>query len=954
MNRLLLCLVVLCALVLALGLTSACAAGDSGPMAGALAASPGGARPFTMVFMNDPQVGGWGTHEDCLKLEWRTLLDADEQDACEHKDGQCSTLVEGKYRAQAIANTTLLGAWPASSYLTRGGGPVQQPVAVVINGDFTNFGHKPQYDVYKRYHVSGLGSLPMLPGLGNHDYANNVDECYVNNCARRSVLYLLGSLWGGKVETPTAGVTGNFPVHWVQDLDWTVGSTYKDGRGSLAYSWEYGDYHFVQLHFHPFYATTIGYDPWPLGAGGGSHSEFNVEPSMTWLANDLARATASGKKIVINLHDPGEYWSNTDPAWLALFPTNNVVAMFQGHSLSGNLGHVGEVNNSSTLNNFGDSIPIFGAGHAGYSSCETSDKFLLVEFGDSYFNVATIDTYTYTGSLPGTPTFYEPLNSQYLSTYAISVPSLAALPSYAFVAIGVPYEDVAYQHDTWIIGSVSEPRIGDYNDGGAVDTLYRAAGGGYFYQNWVQAMPGLYAAEAGDRHGYALATGDFDGNGYPDLAAGSPGEGLLDYADNHEGIVSVAYGTSTGLHGEIVIFDQHATGVAETPEAQDQFGSALAVGDFDGNGYDDLAVGVPYEDIAGAGNDAGVVHVFYGGMGGLSSSQFVDEGSVPGGDAEGDDRFGAALAAGDFDGDGYDDLAVGALGEDIEVSGADRNDGGRIHLLYGTASGLAASGSHSIDEDDLAGGDAEGDDRFGAALAAGDFNGDGYDDLAVGVPGEDIPGAGNDAGFVFALYGTSAGIGGAVQYFQESSLAGGTSEGGDRFGAVLAAGDLNDNGYDDLAVGVPGEDIPNRGNDAGAAYVVYGVSGGFGSGHLLSQVNMPVSDGPQGGDGFGSALAIGECNHAPVVNAGANAEIDENTPFTRTGSFLDEDDGDTWTATVDYGDGSGVQSLTLAGLGFTLEHTYADDGVYTVEVVVTDWHGWAGTDSVEVTVLNVP
>lgn len=95
-------------------------------------------------------------------------------------------------------------------------------------------------------------------------------------------------------------------------------------------------------------------------------------------------------------------------------------------------------------------------------------------------------------------------------------------------------------------------------------------------------------------------------------------------------------------------------------------------------------------------------------------------------------------------------------------------------------------------------------------------------------------------------------------------------------------------------------------------------------------------------------------NQVPSVDAGANATIDEGSAFTRSGSF-DDLDADEWTATVDYGDGSGTQELALYPLQmFDLDHTYADDGIYTAVVTVTDHHGTAGTDDVTVTVNNLP
>jgi PKD repeat protein len=93
-------------------------------------------------------------------------------------------------------------------------------------------------------------------------------------------------------------------------------------------------------------------------------------------------------------------------------------------------------------------------------------------------------------------------------------------------------------------------------------------------------------------------------------------------------------------------------------------------------------------------------------------------------------------------------------------------------------------------------------------------------------------------------------------------------------------------------------------------------------------------------------------NTAPAVTTGNNATTSEGTGFSRTGSFTDPS-STSWTATVDYGDGSGTHPLALRGQGFTLGHTYADDGIYQVTVQVTDNQGATGTGNVTVAVSNV-
>jgi hypothetical protein len=124
-------------------------------------------------------------------------------------------------------------------------------------------------------------------------------------------------------------------------------------------------------------------------------------------------------------------------------------------------------------------------------------------------------------------------------------------------------------------------------------------------------------------------------------------------------------------------------------------------------------------------------------------------------------------------------------------------------------------------QDQGIGGSSEPGDQFAFSLAAGDFNKDGINDLAIGVPGEAI-GTKSEAGAANVLYGSSSGLSkaGSQIWYQDQGI-GGSSEPGDRFGASLTAGGFNKDSIDDLAIGVPGEAIETK-SEAGAANVLYG------------------------------------------------------------------------------------------------------------------------------------
>jgi len=289
-----------------------------------------------------------------------------------------------------------------------------------------------------------------------------------------------------------------------------------------------------------------------------------------------------------------------------------------------------------------------------------------------------------------------------------------------------------------------------------------------------------------------------------------------------------------------------------------------ASGDFDGDGFDDLAVGIP-QAAAGAGK----VALLKGSTTEIKTSapRTISQsvGSIPG-SPEAGDGFGHALAVGDFDRDGYDDLAIGVPWED---HGA-RVDSGIVAVVYGSATGLD-TGRVQDWHQDVAGvpGIDEAYDNFGQSLAAADFDGDGYDDLAIGVPGDDIEASeAIDGGGVIVLYGGPNGLhtGGAV-YFHQDSHDGisGVAESGDGFGWSLAAGDFDDDGHADLAIGVPGEDLLTTDDyveSAGMVCIVYGSAAGldpmFRPFAYLTDDDVNASSVSEHGDQLGRSLAAGD------------------------------------------------------------------------------------------------
>ena len=452
----------------------------------------------------------------------------------------------------------------------------------------------------------------------------------------------------------------------------------------------------------------------------------------------------------------------------------------------------------------------------------------------------------------------------------------------ADLAVGIPRHDIL---DSRGIVSV--------RDAGAVNVFYGSFSGiaASGAQIWTQDST-LFndsvrgTASANDNFGTALAWGDFDNDGFDDLAIGVPGETIGAVAA--AGGVNVLYGSVVGLTASRnQLWHQGATwfggasilGFAETGDA---YGSALAAGDFNGDGFDDLAVGVPGQRLAGLGR-AGVANVIYGTSGGLRAdgvgiprnqqfSQFDLEGTV-----EADDQFGFALAAGDFDADGDDDLAIGVPYDSIDGAAM----AGAVNVVYGAGAGLTEEGNQFLHQNRPGiKGTAERLDRFGYALAAVDITSESgvVAALVVGIPGESVAeeddctlslsctlGLTFDAnqehtGAIQVIYGTLIGLGHEDRIFHQGTTGiAGRMEAGDQFGSALAVGDFDGNGTQDVAVGVPWEDV-DQVQDAGMIVIVQGGIGGltaWGSESIHQGAGLDVAE---TSDRFGAALFSGDFN----------------------------------------------------------------------------------------------
>lgn len=447
------------------------------------------------------------------------------------------------------------------------------------------------------------------------------------------------------------------------------------------------------------------------------------------------------------------------------------------------------------------------------------------------------------------------------------------------------------------------------------------------YAQSDEIIPG--GAELNDEFGGVLSVVDLNGDSIAELLVGSTGEAVGE--STSAGIVHLLSGGAPEGSEALRLSQQNAE-IAGSAEPGDEFGFAMAGGDFNGDGFNDLAIGVPGEAIGDRGN-AGLVHVLSGGADGIDFDEDVvfTQGELPG-VTEADDRFGASLAAADFNGDGLTDLAVGVPNESVgELAGA-----GYVNVLFGTSSGLETASSVGFSQDDI-GSETLAEEFFGQALVAGDFNGDGLSDLAVASPGEN-----GGAGVVHVLTGsTGQFVSDAIVFVLAQGEPGlpGSAEAGDQFGAEMVAADFDGDGLDDLAIGAPGEALGDE-IDAGLVLVLTGGQLGFESTLALHQGVLPGST--EGGDRFGEAmagadldddgfadLAIGSPGESLadlsaagsvfVLNGSATGLVIENaaTAVTQTALPGSPEAGDRFGAELAAGDvtGDGIPDLIVGSPG---------------------------------------
>ena len=306
----------------------------------------------------------------------------------------------------------------------------------------------------------------------------------------------------------------------------------------------------------------------------------------------------------------------------------------------------------------------------------------------------------------------------------------------------------------------------------------------------------LYGQADGDNAGHAVASaGDVNADGYDDLLIGAP---YLDDGATDAGAALLVLGPVTG---DLDLGSADAT-ISGSGRIDWTGWTVAGAGDVDGDGHHDLLIGAPYSDKAGS--NAGAAVLMLGPVTGALSINDADAQLV--GEAEHDNAGLAVASAGDVDGDGLDDLLVGAPG-----SAQGGTNAGAAYMVLGPVT----EGVELNSADARLVGEAAYDGAGGAVAGAGDVDGDGLADLLVGASTHDA--GGSDAGAAYLLLGSTRGYVSLAS--AHAKLVGEAMS--DQAGSTLAGvGDTDGDGFADFLVGAWSQD--SNGIDAGASYLVLG------------------------------------------------------------------------------------------------------------------------------------
>ncbi len=311
--------------------------------------------------------------------------------------------------------------------------------------------------------------------------------------------------------------------------------------------------------------------------------------------------------------------------------------------------------------------------------------------------------------------------------------------------------------------------------------------------------------------------------------------------------------------GDVTSTEEINDSTANGPELGNthNFGISIAnIGDLDGDGVNDLAVGAHGDDDGGT--NRGAIHIlFMNTDGSVDSTEVINDSTANGPELSNHDKFGMSIAnIGDLDGDGVNDLAVGADGDDTGG-----NNRGTVYILFMNTDGSIDS-IEEINDSTANGPELEGYDMFGSSIAdIGDLNNDGVNDIIVGAIGADcVSCVGNNSGEVHIMFMNTDGSVDSTVEINDSTANGPDISATDNLGfSVADIGDLDGDGVNEIAVGAHKDD--GSGDTRGAVHIMFMNTDG--SIDSTVEINDSTPNGPDISDAdlFGSSIAtIGDWN----------------------------------------------------------------------------------------------
>ncbi len=435
---------------------------------------------------------------------------------------------------------------------------------------------------------------------------------------------------------------------------------------------------------------------------------------------------------------------------------------------------------------------------------------------------------------------------------------------YADVIIGAPYANPAGGYEageTYVIfGSATPPATIDLNLSPADMTIY--------------------GDDASEHSGYAVSSGDINGDGYDDVIIGNP------FADPtggaNAGATYIILGSSLPAK-EINLYTipSPADMIIYGDDAGDASGWAVSSGDINGDGYDDVIIG------AHSVNDRGGTYVIFGSASPLpviNINNTEADMSIYGHAYY--DYFGIAVSSGDINGDGFDDVIIGASKSYL----FSWNPIGETYVIFGSAAPPATIDLNSVSADMTIYGDYA-PDQFGCSVSSGDINGDGYADVIIGARFAN-PAGGYEAGETYVIFGSTAPPASIDLNSISADMTIYGDDAGDKSGYSVSSGDINGDGYADVIIGASGAD-PAGGRFAGETYIILGSAAPPATVDLNStSADMTIS-GDDAGDGSGWAVSSGDINgngYADVIigaiGADPGGELSAGETYVILGSGL--------------------------------------------------------------------